>query len=119
MDLVHAQISLQIFGINQEKEFRFDLYFNQLNYFQFTNDPENRFESVSVENDYEDVKNLLFTRDASQRIAFNTKFTMDGIEIGVKGYRQFVEKRRPPHKLMDPVTNTLVETKTIYLDTVL
>jgi hypothetical protein len=118
MDLVHAQISLQIIGLNFEKEFKFDSYYKQLNYFKYTNDPENRFEQCLVENEFKEFKDLLYTRDANQRVAFNAKLNLDGIEIGVKGYRQFVEKRKPSHKLMDPVTSTQVESKTIYMDAV-
>jgi hypothetical protein len=119
MDLVEAQISLQIFGVQQTDEFNFDRYFKQLNYFRFSNDPEKRFESISTDNDYEDFQSILFTRDADHRVAFSAKFYVDSMEIGVKGYREFVEKKKPAYRALDPVTNAALSTKTIYMDAVL
>jgi hypothetical protein len=118
MDLVESQISLQIFGVQHTEEFLFDKYFKQLNYFRFSNDPENRFEIISTENDYEDFQSILFTRDADHRVAFSTKFCVDGMEVGVKGYREFVEKKRPAYRALDPITNAALSTKTIYMDAV-
>ncbi|KAJ3325142.1 X-ray repair cross-complementing protein 6 [Boothiomyces sp. JEL0866] len=114
-DIANAKISLEVIGIdkNLNQLFDYSKLFEQCTYFTYPDEIEPEMKSVSVGEDFEELRTVFTIRETKTRTAFTIPFTIgQNITIGVKGYNVYLEKKKPNHTWLNPVDNTDIETKT-------
>ncbi|KAJ3276754.1 X-ray repair cross-complementing protein 6 [Terramyces sp. JEL0728] len=113
-DIANAKISFEVIAIdkNLNDPFDFDKIFEQCTYFTYPDENELEMKSISVKDDFQELRNIFTLKETKTRTAFTIPFVIgENITIGVKGYNVYLEKRKPAHTWLNPVDNQEVEMK--------
>ncbi|KAJ3262281.1 X-ray repair cross-complementing protein 6 [Boothiomyces macroporosus] len=111
-DIANANITLEVIGIdkNLNQQFDYSKFFEHCTYFTYPDEIEPEMKSVSVREDFLELKTVFTIRETKTRTAFTIPLVIgENITIGVKGYNVYLEKKKPSHTWLNPVDNQEIE----------